>query len=253
MIVATVAISVSMCVLAGILSTVVVERGGGGKRQRTDVPHDTVAIPPLPPPPTYDWHFPAWFTKLHQQSVRLRQLRDDAADRAEEARINVQECEAEIANALSVEYCCDAPSPPACLTEDGLVPTNTHCENCQQGLCSNEHVVKPANVDLAAELRDELQFHRGRRQDEQIIAHEHNRKLLQLGCPHPIWVTADEQRIPPWSPLRWTGNHSETCHWCDTPRTWQDGDVQEGPRYLGSGGTWCAELAVQFWYYVHNI
>ena len=83
---------------------------------------------------------------------------------------------------------------------DGLVPTNTHCENCQQELCSNQHVVKPANADLAAELRDELQFHRGRRQDEQIIAHECNRKLLQLGCPHPIRVTADDGGSRPGRP-----------------------------------------------------
>lgn len=253
MIVATVAVLASVCVLAGILSATVVERGPEGKRRRTDAPHDIVNVPSPPPQPTYDWHFPAWFTTLYQQSVELKQLRDDAADRAEEARNNVQECEAEIADALRKEHCCDAPSPPAYLTEDGLVPTNTHCENCQQGLRSNEYVVKQPDADLAAGLRDELQFHQGRKQDEQIIALDCNRKLLQLGCPHPIWVTADEQRISPWSPLRRTGNHKETCHWCDTPRTWQDGEVQEGPRYFGGGGSWNAELAIQCWDYVHNI
>ena len=205
------------------------------------------------PPPEYDWHLPTWFTRLHRQSVELRQLRDDAVDRAEEARRNAHQCEGEIATALRTEYCCDAPTPPAYLTEDGRVPTNTHCENCQQGLRSNEYVIKHPDADLAAELGDELRFHRDRRHAEQVIAHDHNRRLLQLGCPHPIWTTADDQLIPPWSPLRWAGNHRETCHWCDTPRTWQDGDVHEGPRYIGSGGTWCAELAIQFWDYVDNI
>lgn len=244
------AVVVSVCILAGILSVTVAEHGREAKRRRTCYWY--MEVPPNPrtpetPPPTYHAHLPAWFTTLYEQSVELRQLRDEAAVSAEEARGNAQECEAELATALLTEYCCDTPSPPAYLTEAGLVPTNTHCESCHQGLRSKEYVVKQPDAELAAELRGELSCHLDRKHGEQLIAHRHNQQLLQLGCPHPLWVTADEQLIPPWSPLRWTGNHRETCNWCDTPRTWHRGEVTAGPQHFGPGGTWCTELAIQLW------